>query len=359
FAMPASNIVFKFIFMDKNIGMDGIAFSSLLSMIVAFILICLHFVTKRNTFSFIFPKQNFISNFLNIIKYGATELNSELSYFGFGVIANLMLSFYVGPDGLVAFSLLISIIKIGDSLHFGINQAGAYLCALMYGEEDRVGLRQSLLLNLSSSFSLSVIFGVFLFIFPRALTMLFFVDDPEASQMAVAAVSIYALTMPFGALVDVFRYYFNSIGRILYSNILCSWYFFFSPVLFMLITCPTLPQDQSDYGVWFSYVFSVGSSWIILILMVIFTNKKMNVERGYVLQGFMNNVMLLPVSFALDWLYTVQFRPIRNLDDAVKISQNCHKVLQREQYDRKKSYIFALAIEEMARNTLEQGFKKQ
>ena len=85
----------------------------------------------------------------------------------------------------------------------------------------------------------------------------------------------------------------------------------------------------------------------------------MNVERGYVLQGFMNNVMLLPVSFALDWLYTVQFRPIRNLDDAVKISQNCHKVLQREQYDRKKSYIFALAIEEMARNTLEQGFKKQ
>ena len=356
FAMPIANIVFKFVFLNMNLGMTGIALATLLSLVVAAIIVATHFFSKNNNFSFVLPKGQILSRFFHIAKFGVSELNSELSCFGFGFVANLLLAIYVGPDGLVAFALLQSITKICGSIHFGINQSGSYLSALMYGEEDRVGLRQSLTLSISGSFAVTLCVAILVLIFPEQIVQFFFVDDPEASQMAIKAICIYAMVMPLNSIIDAFAYYFNSVERVLYANIICNWQYFTSSLIFMLIACPTLPQAEAGMGVWASCVFSGITSLILVAGIIIFANKRMNAERGYVLQGFMNNLLLCPVSFALDWLYSVQFKAIHNMDDAIKISKNCHNVLVLEQYDKRKSYIFALAIEEMARNTLANGF---
>ncbi|MCF0104201.1 MAG: hypothetical protein HUJ51_02295 [Eggerthellaceae bacterium] len=140
FETPIANIVFKSVFIQTNMGISDIAIATLLSMLVEFNIASTQFISKKNNFTLVIPKDNFLSRFFYIGKFDISELNSELSNFCFGVIANFLLAIYVvGPNRLVAFSLLLNITKICSSMYFGINQSGSYLSVLMYGEETGLG----------------------------------------------------------------------------------------------------------------------------------------------------------------------------------------------------------------------------
>ncbi|MCF0239940.1 MAG: hypothetical protein HUJ62_05835, partial [Streptococcus gallolyticus] len=197
--LPASNILFKFIFIQLNWGMQGIALSTVLSCVFVTLISATHFLTKNNHFKFILPKDFIAKRTINIIKYGSSELNSEISTFLFGIVANLILVTFVGPVGLVAYSILSNIEMVGSSLHYGVNQAASYISALLFGEEDKDGVRQGLLLGVSSGFILTFLFALCVLLFPNIFVSFFGLTNPDAYNTTIFAISIYALIIPLDA----------------------------------------------------------------------------------------------------------------------------------------------------------------
>ena len=354
--LPASNILFKFIFIQLNWGMQGIALSTVLSCVFVTLISATHFLTKNNHFKFILPKDFIAKRTINIIKYGSSELNSEISTFLFGIVANLILVTFVGPVGLVAYSILSNIEMVGSSLHYGVNQAASYISALLFGEEDKDGVRQGLLLGVSSGFILTFLFALCVLLFPNIFVSFFGLTNPDAYNTTIFAISIYALIIPLDAVVDAYTYYFNSTSRVLYSNIICFCQYFVANTLFMLVVCPILPYEYADLGVWFSYVFRVFFC-IILVIFLLWNANRKAVKAGGGTKNFIDWILALPAGFASDWIDVRRLKGFSNVEVANRAGKILQNALVEEGIFKDKAMFICLALEEMSRNTFEHGYK--
>jgi len=150
-------------------------------------------------------------------------------------------------------------------------------------------------------------------------------------------------------LSNIIYLHFNCLGqtfnRQLYSNILA----LFDGVLGVILFSIILIKPMGINGVYFGHILG----GIVPILYIIFYAwyKSKRVPRK------MEDLMLMPDAFGVE-KDDVLAISIDNIEDVVDIARRIQSFCLDKGIDKKRSYIAALATEEMASNIVEHGFTK-
>lgn len=191
-----------------------------------------------------------------------STINTCLNFFRLTSI-NAIVMLYLGSDGVTAFSVCTSCLSIVAMFVGGSAQTMGPLLGTLYGEGDMKGVRftvhKAVTITGISTLALLAVFETF----PAQITGMFGVTDARQIAIAVKALRIYAVSLPFMGIVFVTMSVYSVIGfRKLSSTIaLLEGFAIVVPAAWLLA------KALGPAGIWMAFV--VGEVLTILTLLVL------------------------------------------------------------------------------------------
>ena len=266
------------------------------------------------------------------------------------VLLNQMMAGMVGAAGCIA---AYSVQRQADSLLngfvFGISDTVLMLTGILVGEQNSPTLRRMLKTSFKAVGTVVLGVSVLLWLFSPQFAAFFIKDAPrETLDYAVRAARCYALGMPLYALNLIFSEYTEGRGKTRVSLVLkfCS-----EGGLIVLAAVLLLPLIGVD-AIW--YAFPVSGVLLMLLDAVIIAvqNKKLLLKPA----SFWPWYMALPADFDVPKEDRLD-RTITERDQVIELYRTARSFCREHGCDARRTYLISLAVEELAINTLETGFR--
>ncbi|CAK7063885.1 MAG: hypothetical protein EUB_00664 [Eubacterium sp.] len=129
-------------------------------------------------------------------------INTALNFFRLTCI-NAIVMVYLGSNGVTAFSVCTSCLSIVSMFVGGSAQTMIPLLGTLYGERDIEGVRFTIRKAIAITGTATLILLFFFETIPVQITSLFGVTDPVQISIAVEAIRIYAISLPFMGLLFI------------------------------------------------------------------------------------------------------------------------------------------------------------
>lgn len=261
-----SNIILDYIFMFVfSMGMFGAVLATSLSPIISLMILSIHFIRKKNSFTFCRCKIN-MPVFGNIISLGFSsfvgELASSISLTAF----NLVLVKFYGNTALAAYGIIVNVALVATSVFTGIAQGTQPLASSCFGRKENKNLSKILQYALITSFTVATIVYVLVYIFTKPVIGIFSNNDNQLRQLAEGGMRLYFAGFFFSGVNIVVTAFFSAVSKSRTAM-----------VISLLRSC-VLPIPVV---VFMSYVFKLSGVWLsypiaeilVFIIMVIMTIK--------------------------------------------------------------------------------------
>ena len=243
------------------------------------------------------------------------------------VLNNLILN-HGGATGMQAFSICKNSLSLGSMFFLGASQTmqpivGVYAHEGDYGR-TRYILVYSIRIVLAAALTIAAIFAVF----PRLVTMVYGMVEPQTAASFNRAIQIYGLALPGIGFSQLMNYYFQAIDRKKLSALLTA----LEALLPAGLSCVLAPHLQMP-GIWAGLVVSEFISMFVILAILLWDHRKSNGER----------LFLLPVEQDRSkYVFSVEMA----LPSAVKMSEEAYHYMENH-VDRRTAMIVGLALEEM------------
>lgn len=239
------NILLDYLFTRwLHLGIDGIAWASLLSSGFCLLYILYYFIKKSSVYKirkFKFDMDTLKSTLLNGISEFIGEISMSITMFAY----NLVIIRTVGADGVAAFTIVGYLAYIFSMIIIGFGQGISPLVSFTYGANEQAlakGIRKRTNLYV---FCAGIIVIVLTFIFADWYSG-FFVKNQTVTTMIESGIIIFTLSFLFTGFNTITSFYFTSIGMAKESAIISG-----SRGLVILLICIfTLPALFGMTGVW-------------------------------------------------------------------------------------------------------------
>ena len=169
----------------------------------------------------------------------------------FAFLKNLSLK---GESYLTANAILSNLSFVTDCFIAASNNTTTMLCSYWIGKKDNAGLRSFLNRMMKTSVLIHVGLAAVCILGARLIVSAFHVESEQSFVLAVTAISLYALCMPFNAVNGIYRAYDLCSERITAAYVLTVLNFLVMPLAAMLIM-NKLCKPQS---IWAAYVLGQG-----------------------------------------------------------------------------------------------------
>lgn len=258
------NIILDYLFVRwLNLGVKGVAVSSLIAAFVTLLCILRFFFKKSSVYKlnrFQFSKDVLRSTILNGSSEFVGEMSMSISMFAY----NYVILRNIGVDGVTAFTIVGYICYIFSMVLIGFGQGASPLISFTYGAKE-----YSLAADLRKITNIMVLVSgsaVFLLVFLGAEWYSgLFVKNDAVEQMVRSGVNIYAVSFLFSGINTISSFYFTSIGKALESAVISSARGF----VFLLICIFTLPPLLGMTGVWLVAPITEILTIILSILFIV------------------------------------------------------------------------------------------
>ncbi len=328
-----------------NGGMFGMAVATSLSNVVGFAVIMTHYFRKDRVIHFTWKGLklgDLVDVVLRGIPHGINMGCQALRTF----IFNAFLLIIADKMAVTGLSIANNAFSVLFALVLGMFISASIISSLMYSEEDKHGLEQSITLAIKITAAVFVVIGILITLFPRPLSMLFVKPD------AAAAVDQGA------------------------SFIRC-WGIQF---MFMAISFPVSGTYQGTMHLKHSYIIDIMREGVLPIACVIGLGTAFGLrgaEFGFALAGILTFVLTLLIPFVCNKKFP--FKPkgflilsndfgarpeelyevtMHDMDEVIETSEEVRSFCIERGAKKAKANMLALFIEEMAGNTVEHGYGK-
>ena len=323
----------------------GMGMATSISYFVQFVIIVLHFVSKKSYFKLSLKniKWPVISD---IGKAGnPTTVKKMFSTTRDIVINRINLSVALSAAALVARSMQTDLNTLMLSISVGIGNALLAMTGIYFSAQDRHGLKT--LFSFSFRFA-TVLSGtacvVLLIIAP--LIARSYTGDSTVLPLSIFSIRCMALSIPLETLNSSFQSYLQGIRKAKYVNGIS----FFECLVIPILAALYLARIFGSKGVLASMLIS--KVFLLLVMLVIIIARNRHFPKD------IYDWMLIPKTFGGTDENNIYFR-IKTMDDVVKARDASEQFCLNHGIDQKRAMYSALFIEEMAGNVVLHGKRKK
>ncbi|MDR3063366.1 MAG: ATP-binding protein [Methanobrevibacter sp.] len=327
-----------------DLGLFGIGIANSFSYGLATLVLCIHFLYKKNTLAFTKIKGGF-KELLKIIKLGLPTALNRL-YVTFRTLITNYLAMWVGGAIVMgALSIQTNIYQIMISLSTGIAMTTLLLGGIFFGEEDRRSLIDLLNISLKVGVGIMVIVVALVWIFAPNIVAIFG-DNVEVRETAIYSLRIFSLSLPFSLICGVLMNFYNSVNNLYMSNYLAISHNLIFISMFALILTPLIGQN----GIWLCFLLGESVSLIGLFALA---KVKYNIVPKSI-----SDFLFLDESFDENIISSLEISLENNIDEIIRLSNKVKSFGEKYPGNDEKINELALCVEEMGGNIIKYGFEK-
>jgi len=254
------DIFFVFVW---DMGIEGAAVATLTGQILAVLIMCSHFLSKKCSLRIIKPI-HFCQKLKQILSMGISPFIVEISFGAIVLLFNNQIMRYFGAGELAVFGVIINIAILVQALFYSVGQAiqpiiSANLGAGHYGRIDSV-----LWYSMRTAALMGIVFFFLIFAFPQIILKLYMDTTSEILLIGPAIMRKYAWAFLLMGINIVASYYFQSLMEskkslaisVLRGLLLCS-------VLVIL-----LPAAMGADTIWWTMPITEGASLLAAFALI-------------------------------------------------------------------------------------------
>ena len=343
--MSSANIILDFLMIHAfHLGMFGMALATTISYVVAVLIACTHFFKKHSTLRLVVPKK-MLGEWIQMVTTGAPTAISRVCDTVKVMVLNHMLVLFVGVGAVTALSIRTQAYSFFGAFLIGIAQASVPLTGLFYGEEDITALKDTLKNTLKIGLFINVILAVLLFLTAPFFVELMGVSEPETKKMAVNAVRLFAIGVPFALINYIFMSFYQSTKRIAMATMICV----LQSLVYVLLIAVLLIGTLKESGIWLAFLAAE--------ILTIFTTIAVIAYHCRKIPGKITDFMLLKEDFGSREEDRLEISVGNDMVELVNISAGIHKFGEGRNISQKLLKALALCIEEIGGNVIHHAFR--
>ena len=325
-------------------GMFGIALATSAANITVCVILIVYFLHCSRMFRFSvkgFSKEKLFM----IIRNGLPSL----TYYGSIVVRTAFFNYLIlsmlDNDTLAVMLVINSFLIIVDAVMGGIGDSVLLLGGVLHGERDLNGKR--ILLKTSLLWGIIILFCITLISIGFANNIAAVFSDnssPEFIEATAHAIRITAICFVPDIISCIIKKYIQSVGRARYTavtNVLCN-------IVYICVAAYILVKSIGSDGIFIAY-----SVCYVLMLLTHLMYAWMVAGRSF--RNGPDIFLFEAGGYTSDhehsWLYQA-----RTMDDCVNVSKQAYDLCR--QHHIRRAYLISLFTEEITKNTIEHGFRK-
>lgn len=225
---------YYFIFV-QDMGIEGAGLATALGQLIAFLILCSHFFSKRCGLQFVRP-HGWLAKLGQILFAGFSTFIVDVAMAVIILLFNRQIMFYFDANVLAIYGVICNIVMTVQAFAYAVGQAAQPIISVNFGagRYERVNAMRSL--SFVAALSLGLLAMVLTIAFPSQLTGVFMDAGPEVLTLAPSIMRRYFLSFPLLCFNICATYYFQAVlqGRLsLIISLLRS--LVVSPILIMLL----------------------------------------------------------------------------------------------------------------------------
>jgi len=256
-----TNIVLALLLVGAfGMGIQGSAIATICSYMVAVLYLTRHLVKPESDLKFgkpIFGKW-LGPNLLQGMPMLISNIVLTLMFFTINTIVQGRL----GHHGMFVMSVCMNILMIGIMLSNGFGETVLSLGGFLYGQLDFTGTRMLVKRCFLYILGITLVFSVFVMLFPSVLTQLFGANTPELQAMANQGVSIFIACLTPICIILTLANLFQMEGRIALSPVVVV----LVPIVLLSILS-MFAQSPNDTFIW--YAFPVSGAVVLSTVFIV------------------------------------------------------------------------------------------
>ncbi|NLE26220.1 MAG: hypothetical protein GX625_12925 [Clostridiaceae bacterium] len=339
------NLILDLVFiLGFQMGIGGAALATVLGYAVGLLILLFYFLKEGRSLHFALFNIKELKKISEIVVCGIpSAVGSSLMFIKILSINSIVLA-RIGPVGMVAFSVCLSCLSFVSMFIAGVAQTMMPIVATLYGEKDFVGVRftakKALQVVITSAMILVIIFELF----PGTVLKIFGISDAMELEMGSQAIRIFALSLIGTGFSFLMLYYFQITQRSILATAIAvvQGFAVVVPCAFLLSII------WGSYGIWISFLLAE-----IAVCILIFIAVRCNIKRS---NGSMEGLFLISMSGEEEKLLDVTIA--NDIKEAAGLSEKVIQFCLANRIEMKTANHVGLAVEEMAVNIIEHGYKK-
>lgn len=310
---------------------------------IAFCLIVLsHFFFRDTLFHFSLRKIHWAQS-LDVLRIGSNTGVIKLSTTMCGIIINRMLAAFVASEVIAAFGVGNQVLKFCFAFWVGAASTLMSFTSMFVGEEDPAALKTVQKTAVRQSLTITCIAAAIIFAFSGPIAGLF-LKSGDASVIAIASESIrfFALSMPLNVVIYCFQFYLMGLGRRSFVNIYSLIIELIMPVLVTILMLLAIGYRAA----WIAKP-AIGILCMAIAAIYIWRQPGSN---------FREKMLMIPENFSAIPGREMTFK-VYSAFDVAGVSRIAIAFALENGMEKKDAYTICLAIEELANNIIEHGFR--
>ncbi|WP_081675970.1 MATE family efflux transporter [Butyrivibrio sp. AC2005] len=327
-------------------GLLGMAMATSISYITIFAGLVLYYLKFSRMFTFSLKNFN-VDCLIGIVKNGLPSF----AYYGSIVVRTAFfnrLALTIPFTNILAIMAVVnSFTTIVDAVIGGIGDTVLLLGGVLHGEKDLSGQKSLLQTAVLYGGSLLLLMSILSGIFAVPIAGIFaYKDDRLFVQDCARAIRLTSICFLPDTVACIFKKYIQSIGRAKYTaitNVLCN-------VIYVGTAAYVLVNLLGSDGIFFSYT--------VCYVLMLFTHflYAFYIAKGSFKSGV--DIFLFQPQDRLKNIGRIHEYQIKNIDECVEVSKEIYEICLREDIVKRKALYMSLFTEEMVKNVLQHGVRK-
>lgn len=266
-----TNMILDFLFMYVfKMGVFGAALATGISQFIGGIIPLIYFICNKNgTLKLVKAKFEWKAIFQACIN-GSSEMLTNLSMSLVNMLYNMQLMKYAGPDGVVAYGIIMYVGFIFAGTYLGYSIGTAPIIGYHYGAENTEELKNLLKKSLRLIAITSLVMTGLAEILSRALASIFVSYNLELLNMTTRAIRLFSISF----IISGFNMFASSFFTALNNGVVSAAISFLRTLVFQIAMIFILPAILGLDGIWLAVVFAEILSLIVSSIFLIKNRKK-------------------------------------------------------------------------------------
>ena len=330
-------------------GTFGMGCATAFAYTVALLICCTHLLSPKCTLRFVSPLGH-TRELAEVVNTGMPDSVMRFSTTARTFIFNRVLMLVAGASAVTALSMLSSVSAFLSAVTIGVGETAVLLFSIFYGECDRASLTATARVAVRMGLVLCIAVCAVVFAGAEQVVAIFGLAGTDAFGYGVAAVRFYCLSVPIDLVLQVLGNFYRSCGNVKASNAIAFGQSVGGQAVVAAVTVGMLGAG----GIWLA--FPVGELLVLALTVFWASCKRARAgERG---GNLVERTLAFPPGMREGAESSASFFGHGDASMAPELSDRVGSWCREAGVDAKRSYLVALAVEEMAQNVAEHGVGK-
>lgn len=258
-----------------DMGIIGAGLATSLGAVITFVVLLMHFISKKNTLKFV-RVNNFFSKLKRIVITGFSTFFVDLAMGILTVLFNRQIVKYLGTNDLSVYGIIINISTIVQCCAYSVGQASQPIISYNFGAKKWRNITETLKYALYTVVFFGLIWNGLVMFLPNQLIRIFMSPTKEILEIAPAIMRSYSLSFILLPLNIFSTYYFQSVMKAGTSFLISV----LRGLIISGIMIYLLPAVIGGNSIWFAMLITEVVVAVIVIYYIYRYTREMTVQSN-------------------------------------------------------------------------------